>query len=102
MFGSAVRTLIILNEQINDIIKIIKSLKESGLLIKGVSETIKKGGFSGTLLGTLDASLLGKILTSKGKIRTREGTIRVGEGTISASEGTIRAGEGTIRAGLDV
>ena len=41
MFGSAVRTLIILNEQINDIIKIIKSLKESGLLIKGVSETIK-------------------------------------------------------------
>ena len=41
MFESAVRTLIILNEKIHDIIKIIKSLKESGLLIKCVSETIK-------------------------------------------------------------
>ena len=42
---------IILNEEMNDIMKILKSLEESGLLIKGVSETIKneakeqKGGF---------------------------------------------------------
>ena len=44
-------TLIISNEKMNDIMKIVKSLEESGLLIKGFSETIKneakeqKGGF---------------------------------------------------------
>ena len=41
MFGSGTTTLIILNEEMNDIMKIIKSLEESGLLIKHVSETIK-------------------------------------------------------------
>ena len=40
-FGSGTKTLIISNEEMNDIMKIIKSLEESGLLIKGVSETIK-------------------------------------------------------------
>ena len=39
MFGSGVTTLIISNEEMNDIMK--KSLEESGLLIKGVSETVK-------------------------------------------------------------
>ena len=41
MSGSGVTTLIILNEEMNDIIKIVKSLDESGLLIKGVSKTTK-------------------------------------------------------------
>ena len=41
MFGSGMTTLIISNEEMNDILKIIKSLEESGLLTKGVSETIK-------------------------------------------------------------
>ena len=41
MFGSDMTTLIISNEEMNHIMKIIKSLEESGLLIKGVSETIK-------------------------------------------------------------
>ena len=41
LFGSGNTTLIIFNEEMNDIMKIIKSLKESGLLIQGVSETIK-------------------------------------------------------------
>ena len=41
MFGSGVITLIISNEEMNDIMKIVKSLEESGLLIKGVSQTIK-------------------------------------------------------------
>ena len=41
MFGSAVTTLIILNEEMNDIRKIVKSLEESDLLIEGVTETIK-------------------------------------------------------------
>ena len=60
------------NEKMNDIMKIVKSLKESGLLIKGISEGIKngvkeqKGGFLGMLLGTLGASLLGNLLTGKG------------------------------------
>ena len=53
----------------NDIMKIVKTLEDSGLLIKVVSETIKneakkqKGGFLGMLLGTLSTSLLGNLLT---------------------------------------
>ena len=72
MFGSGVTTLIILNEEMNDIMKIIKSLEESDLLIKGVSETIKneaknqKGGFLRMLFDTLGASLLRNLLTGKG------------------------------------
>ena len=64
MFGSGNTTLIILNKEMNDIMKIIKSLEEFGLLIKGVSETTKneakeqKIGFLQMLLGTLGASLL--------------------------------------------
>ena len=41
MFEST--TLIITNKEINDVIKIIKSLEEFGLLIKGVSEAIQNG-----------------------------------------------------------
>ena len=72
--------------------KIIKSLKESGLLIKGVTKTIKneakeqRSGFLGMLLGTIGASLLGNILTGKG-------VIRAGDGTIEAGEGTFRPGQ---------
>ena len=99
MFGSGVTTLIISNEEINAIMKIVKSIEESGLLIKGVSETIKnkakeqKGGFLGTLLGTLGASLLGNLLTGTGTVRAGEGTFRAGKGTITAGEGTVTAGQ---------
>ena len=41
MFRPGFATLIISNEEMNDIKKIINSLEESGLLIKDVSETIK-------------------------------------------------------------
>ena len=64
MFRSGYTALITSNEEMNDIIKIVKSLKDSGLLVKSVSETIKneakeqKGGFLRMLLGTLGASLL--------------------------------------------
>ena len=84
MFRSGTTTLIISNEEMNDIMKIIKSRDESGLLIQGVSETNKneekeqKGGFLSMLLGTLGASLLGDLLTGKGTIRTGEGTVRAG------------------------
>ena len=68
----------------NDILKINKSLESSGLLLEGISETIKneakeqKGGFLNMLLGTLGASLLGNMLAGKGVIRAGEGTARVG------------------------
>ena len=79
MFGSGMTTLIISNEKMSYIMKIIKSLEESGLLIKGVSEASKneakeqKGGFLSVLLGTLGASLLGNLLAGKGTIRAGEG-----------------------------
>ena len=64
-------TLIISNDKMKDLIEIVKSLEDSGLLLKGVSETIQneakeqKGGFLSMLLGTLSASLLGNILAGK-------------------------------------
>ena len=65
-------TLIISNDEMEDIIRIVKSLEDSGLLIKGVTETVQnevkeqKGGFLSMLLSTLDANLLGSILAGKG------------------------------------
>ena len=41
LFGSGITTLVISNEEMNDIMEIVKSLEEPGLLIKGISETIK-------------------------------------------------------------
>ena len=85
MFGSGTTTLIISNEEMNDIMKIVKSLEESGLLRKGISKTIKnkakeqKGGFHGMLLGILGASSSGNILTGKGTIGAGEGTVRAGQ-----------------------
>ena len=67
-----------------DIIKIVKSLEDSGLLLKGVTETVQnevkeqKGRFLSMLLGTLGASLLGNILAGKGMNRAGEGFIRAG------------------------
>ena len=67
--GAGTITLIISNNEMNDIIKIVKSLEDYGVLLKGVIETIKheakeqRGGFLSMLLGTLGASLLGKLLT---------------------------------------
>ena len=87
MLGSGVTTLIISNDEMNDILKIAKSLENSGLLLKGVSETIQneakeqRGGFLSMLLGTLGASLLGDILSGKGVTRAGEGTIGAGYGS---------------------
>ena len=70
-----------------DIKKIVKSLEDSSLLLKGVSETIQnevkeqKGVFFGMILGTLGASLLGNILARKGINRTVERIIRAGYGS---------------------
>ena len=85
MFGSCTTTLIVSNEEMNSIMKIVKSLEESGLLIKGVSETYQneakeqRGVFLSMLLGTLGAILLANLLKGKGTIREDEGTIRDGQ-----------------------
>ena len=69
MLGSGTTTLIISNHEMNDIIKIVKSLEDSGVILKGISETIQheakkqRGEFLSVLLGTLGASLLGNLLT---------------------------------------
>ena len=86
--GSGIK-LVIEEEDMQDIIKIIKELENSDVLLKGVSKTIEneikeqRGGFLSMPLGTLGASLLGNLLT-------RKGIIRAGEG-----KGIIRAGEGS-------
>ena len=75
-------TLIISNDEMENIIKIIKSLEDSGLLLKGVSATIQnetkeqKVGFFSMLLGTLGANLLGNILAGKGINRAGEEIVR--------------------------
>ena len=88
-------TLIISNDEMDDILKIVKSLEDSGILLKGVSEAIQneakeqRGGFLSMLLGTLGASLLADLLTKsvsgKGAIRAGEGTIRAGYGSKKSS-----------------
>ena len=86
VFGTDMTGMKISNEEMNDIIKIDKSLEESGSLIKRVSKIIKsgakehKGGFLRMFLGTVGASLLGNLLTSKSKISEDEGTVRAGAG----------------------
>ena len=102
--------LIISNDEMDDILKIVKSLEDSGLILKGVSETIQheakeqRGGFLSMLLGTLEllylVDVLSKGLSGKGAIRAGEGTIRAGKGVIRAGEGTIRAGYGSKRPSL--
>ena len=86
IFGSGSTTLVIPDEEINDIMKIVKALEDSNILLKGVTKTIKsetkeqKGGFLSMLLGTLGASLLGNLLA-------RRRFVRAGEGFLTAREG---------------
>ena len=62
-------TLIISNDDMQDLLKIVKSLEDSGILLNGFTETVKnevkeqKGGFLSMLLGNLETSLLGDLLT---------------------------------------
>ena len=80
--------LIIEEENMKDIMKIIEALENSGILLKGVSKTIEnetkeqRGGFLSILLGNLGASLLGNLLTGgKGIMRAGDGIVRAGEGS---------------------
>ena len=78
------KSLIISNDELEDFLKIVKSLEDSGISLEGVSETIKNeakeqnGGFLSILLGTLGVSLLGDMFVGKGVTRAREGTAKVG------------------------
>ena len=95
ILGSGNTTLIISNNEMEDIIKIIKSLEDSSLLSDVVTKTVqnelkeKKGGFLSMLLGTLGASLLGNFLTEKGIYRAGKG-----KGINKADEAIVRAGYG--------
>ena len=94
--GSGIK-LIIEEEDMQDIIKIIKELENSDILLKGISKTIEneikeqRGGFLGMLLGTLGASLLGNLLTGKGIMRAGEGNVV----SRAKGDGIVRAGEGS-------
>ena len=85
--GHKTTTLIISNNEMEDIMKTVKYLEDSGLLLKGVSETTgnevkeQRGGFLSRLLGTLGASLLGNTLADKGMNRAGEGIVRAGYGS---------------------
>ena len=90
--GSGNTTLIISNEEMNDIMKIIQALEDSNILLKGVTKTIKnetkeqKGGFLSMLLGTLGASLLGNLLAGKEIVRAGSGN-KKGKGIVRAGYG---------------
>ena len=90
--GSGTTTLIISNEEMNDIMKIVQSLEDSNILLKGVTKTIKnktkeqKGRFLSMLLGTLGASLLGNLLSGKGIVRAGSGN-KKGKGIVRAGYG---------------
>ena len=82
--------LIIEQEDMNNIIKLIEALENSGILLKGVTKTIEnetkeqRGGFLSMLLGTLGASLLGNFLTGKGMMRAGEQIVKAGEGSVAS------------------
>ena len=88
-------TLIISNKDMDDLIKIVKSLEDSGSLLKEITESVQneikeqKGGFLSMLLGTLGARLLGNLLTGKGVNRKGKGIHRAGEGIVRAGEGNM-------------
>ena len=93
ILGSGNTTLIISNEEMNDVIKIVQALEDYYILLKGVTETVKneakeqKGRFLSMLLSTLGASLLGNLLTGKG-------VERAGYGNKNKRKGIVRAGYG--------
>ena len=91
--GSGKTNLIISNEEMNDITKIVQAFKDSNCLLKSITKTFEndtkeeKGGFLGMFLGTLGASLLGNMLSVKGIVRAgygnkeRKGILRAGYGS---------------------
>ena len=85
IYGSGGTALTIANEKMEDIMKIVKSLEESGLLVKGMNETVnnetkeQKVQFLPMSFGALAASMLGSALKGRGVMRVGAGTIRPGK-----------------------
>ena len=100
ILGSGNTTLVILDEEMNDIIKIAQAIEDSNILLKGVTKTIEnetkeqKGGFLSMLLGTLGASLLGNLLTGKGMVRAGYGRPLSPASQNNKGKGIVRAGYG--------
>ena len=99
ILGPGTTTLIISNKEMEDIMKIVKSLEDSSLPIKGIRETVEneakkqKGGFLSMLLGTLGASLLRNMLAGKGINRAGYGS----KDLPSKGDGIIKAGYGSLK-----
>ena len=78
--------LFISNEDMNDLIEIIKSLQDSGVLIDGVTEAVKheikkqEHGFLGALLAPLAALLVEPVISSVVKCISGRGFRRAGRG----------------------
>ena len=93
--GSRTTTLIISNEEMNDIMKIVQALEDSNILLKGVTKTIKnetkeqKRGFLSMLFGTLGACLLRNLLSGKGAVRAGEGIVRAVYGSSIKKKKTL-------------
>ena len=90
--GSGITMLIILKEEMNDTIKIVKALEDYGILLKGVTKAIEdktkeeKGGFLRMLWNTLAASLLWNMLAGIGILRKGYGS--KGQGMVIAIYGS--------------
>ena len=88
-------TLIISNKDMDDLIQIVKSLEDSGLLLKEITESVQneikeqKGRFLSMLLGTSGASFSRNLLTGKGVNKKSKGIHRTGEGIVREGEGNM-------------
>ena len=97
---SGTTTLIMSNEEMNDIMIIVQALEDSNILLKRVTKTIKnktkeqKGVFLSTLSATLGASLLGNLLTGKGIVRVGSGRPLSSASQNKKRKGIVRAGTG--------
>ena len=85
ILGSGSHTMLIIsNNDMQNLLKMVKLLEDSGILLDGITETVKnkvkeqKDGFISMPLGTLRASWLGDLLT---KNLFRRGVITAAEGT---------------------
>ena len=103
--GLGTTTLIVSNEEMNDIMKIVQALEDSNILPRGLTKTIKnetkeqKEEFLSILLVTLGASLLGNLLAGKRILRAGSGN-KKGKGILRAGSGN-KKGKGIARAGTE-
>ena len=98
--GSGTTTLIISNDEMDDIIKIVQALENQGILVSGVTKTIKNdienqsGNGIGMILGTLGASLVGNLLSGRGLYRSGHGITRSGHRITRSGHAITRSGNG--------